>query len=200
MSHLEYFRDVIRRVALACAVLGLLPAVAFGQITARVRNGQVPPWDKGIEPISPESYYNAIECGKQGGADPPCVFWDTGLCKNPNFALTFYTAYKSVAYEVWQAVNRKQVPPKPNFAQAQRTRVTIAVMPVSGSRDAFKDLVVKHGGRTMTPLDRSASAEGGRFTFDYPAFAPSAEVTFELVGQSNTISCRISREVLRTFR
>jgi hypothetical protein len=186
--------------ASAAFVLALLPAVAFGQVTAQARSGQVPPWSKGIVPISPESYYNAIECGKQGGADPPCVFWDTGLCKNPHFALTFYTAYKAVAYEVWQAVTRKQPAPKPNYVQAQRTRVTIAIMPAPGSRNPLTDLMVRHGGRSMTPLDRSVSVEGGRFTFDYPAFAPSADVTLDLVGQSNTISCRIPREVLATFR
>ena len=26
-----------------------------------------PAWDKGIQPISRDSYYNAIECGKKGG-------------------------------------------------------------------------------------------------------------------------------------
>ena len=50
-----------------------------------------PAWNKGIQPISRESYYNAIECGKRGGANPSCVFWDTGLCKNDDFALAMFT-------------------------------------------------------------------------------------------------------------
>src|SRR5437016_14679574 len=118
-----------RFTCVCCAVVALMlqPAVVLGQMTAQARPGQTPPWNKGILTISSESYYSAIECGKQGGADPPCVFWDTGLCKNPDFTLNFYTAYKSVAYEVWRVVNQKQPPPKPSYPEAQRTRITIAV-------------------------------------------------------------------------
>jgi hypothetical protein len=185
----------------AVLVAGLLhPSVAFAQITAHARTAPAPAWNKGIIAINPASYYNAIECGKQGGADPPCVFWDTGLCSNPDFTLTFYTAYKAVAYEVWQAVTHKQPAPQPNYAEAQRTRITIAVKPVAGAKNPLTNLVVKHGGRAHTPVDRSVSAGGGRFTFDYPAFAASADVTLDLAGQSKTISCRIPQDVLGTLR
>ena len=189
-----------RFVRFALVVLMLHPADVLGQVMAQARNAPTPPWGKGILPISPESYYNAIECGKQGGADPPCVFWDTGLCQNPDFVLTFYTAYKSVAYEVWRVVNQKQPAPKPSYGEAQRTRITIAIKPARGSKNPLENLVLKRGSRTIVPVDRSVSAEGGRFTFDYPAFAPSTDVTLDLVGQSKTISCRIPQAVLTTFR
>ena len=42
---------------------------------------QTPAWNKGIKPVDAESYYNAIECGKQGGNSPACVFWDTGTLR-----------------------------------------------------------------------------------------------------------------------
>ena len=186
------------RAVLVAALLH--PPVALAQVIAHARSAPAPAWNKGIIPINPESYYNAIECGKQGGADPPCVFWDTGLCRNSDFTLTFYTAYKAVAYEVWQAVAHKQPAPQPNYAEAQRTPLTIAVKPVTAVTNPLTNLVVKHGGRAMTPVDRSVSAEGGRFTFDYPAFAASADVTLDLVGQSKTISCRIPQAVLTTLR
>lgn len=51
---------------------------ALAQIKAQARHASTPAWNKGILPISPESYYNAIECGKQGGEDPPCVFCREG--------------------------------------------------------------------------------------------------------------------------
>ena len=137
-------------VLFSLVVLASHPADALGQITARARSAPAPPWDKGIRPITPESYYNAIACGKQGGADPPCVFWDTGLCQNPDFALTLYTAYKSVAYEVWRAVSQKQPAPTPSYGEAQRTRITIAVKPARGSRNPLTNLTLKHGGRTMS--------------------------------------------------
>jgi hypothetical protein len=169
-------------------------------IKAQARSAPTPAWNKGILPISPESYYNAIDCGKQGGQDPPCVFYDTGLCKNSDFALALYTPYKSVAYEVWRVVSQKQPPPQPNYQQAQQTRVTVGVTPVKGSSNAFTDLVLKRGGRTIAPVSRTNMDGGGRFTFDFPAFAASANVTLELVGKNRTISCLIEQPVLAQFR
>jgi hypothetical protein len=76
-------RAAIATCASAIAVLSRLqPAIVNAQITAQVRPAPTPPWNKGILPISAESYYNAIECGKQGGDNPACVFWDTDICKN----------------------------------------------------------------------------------------------------------------------
>jgi hypothetical protein len=183
---------------LACALLGSTPAAA--QIAAQARSAPAPPWTKGIVPINPESYYNAIECGKQPGGDPPCVFWDTGLCKNPDFTLAMYTPYKMVAYEVWRVVQQKQPAPQPNYTEAQRTNVTVGVTPVRGSKNAFADLVLKRGGRPVTPLSRSLGDGGGRFTFTPPAFAATSSLTLDLVGKTSTISCQIDRAVLAQFR
>lgn len=185
-------------MAVVAALLSAAPASA--QVKAEARSGQTPEWNKGILPINPESYYNAIACGKQGGADPPCVFYDTGLCKNADFALALYTPYKMVAYEVWRVVSQKQPAPTPNYAEAQRTRITVGVTPVRGSKNAFKDFVVKRGGRIVAPVSTSRGEGGGRFTFDYPAFAPTAAVTFEMVGVAKTVSCIIEPDVLTQFR
>ena len=43
-------------------------ATAHAQIT--------PAWDKGIQPISRESYWNAVACGKQGGDRQPWKQWE----------------------------------------------------------------------------------------------------------------------------
>jgi len=120
------------------------------QVKAQARPAGTPAWSKGILPISPESYYNAIECGKQGG-NPACVFWDTGLCKYSDFELAMYTPYKMVAYEVWRAVSQKQPAPQPNYAEAQSTRITVGVTPVRGAKDVLTDLVLKRGGKPVTP-------------------------------------------------
>ena len=188
------------RCAIGVVAALLSAAPAFAQIKAEARSGQTPEWNKGILPINPESYYNAIACGKQGGADPPCVFYDTGLCKNADFALALYTPYKMVAYEVWRVVSQKQPAPTPNYAEAQRTRITVGVTPVRGSKNAFKDFILKRGGRIVAPVSRSLGEGGGRFTFDYPAFAPTAAVTFEMVGVAKTVSCVIDPDVLAQFR
>ena len=177
------------------------PAIVNAQqITAKVRPAPAPVWNQGIKPVDATSYYNAIECGKQGGSSPACVFWDTGLCENSDFTLTWYTGYKQVAYEVWTAVNRKQPVPKPNFQAAQRQRVTIGVTPAKGAKNVLKDLVVTRAGKPATTFERSVSAGGGRFTFDYPAFAPTADVTIQMIGEQKTLSCVIPQAVLRQLR
>jgi hypothetical protein len=181
-------------------VLAIMQPASPATIKAQARPAPAPAWSKGILPISPESYYNAIECGKQGGQDPPCVFYDTGLCKNSDFALALYTPYKSVAYEVWRVVSQKQPAPQPNYQQAQQTRVTVGVTPVRGSTNAFADLLLKRGGRTIAPVSRTMMDGGGRFTFDFPAFAATANITLELVGKAKTISCLIEQPVLAQFR
>jgi hypothetical protein len=183
-------------VAAAC---GTGAAHAQTQVKAQIAPGAAPPWEKGILPTSPESYYNAIECGKQGG-NPACVFWDTGLCKNPDFELAMYTPYKMVAYEVWRVVSQKQPAPQPNYAEAQRTRITIGVTPVKGAKNVLTDLVLKRGGSPVAPTARSIATPTSRFTFDFPAFAPTSAVLLDLVGKDRTISCAIDTVALKRMR
>jgi hypothetical protein len=189
-----------RLSALITALVVAQVVTTIAQIKGQSRPAASPAWNKGILPISRESYYNAIECGKQGGDDPPCVFYDTGLCKNDDFTLALFTPYKMVAYEVWRTVRQKQPPPTPNYQEAQRTRVTIAVTPVKGSKNVLTDLVLKRGGKPVAPFDRSVNDGGGRFTFDYPAFAATADVSLEMVGRAKTISCLIDKAALTRFR
>jgi hypothetical protein len=161
----------------------------------------VPSWNNGIQPISRDSYYNAIECGKKGGANPTCVFWDTGLCKNPDFTLALFTPYKMVAYEVWQAVRKKQEPPTPSYAEAQRTRVTVGVTPVAGSKNPIASVAIARGAATVKPITQSLEAGGGgKFIFEPSAFAPTAELTLQLAGRARTQSCSIPQGVLSLFR
>jgi hypothetical protein len=160
-----------------------------------------PAWDKGIQPISRDSYYNAIECGKKGGANPTCVFWDTGLCKNADFTLALFTPYKMVAYEVWQAARNKQEPPTPSYAEAQRTRVTVGVTPVAGSKNPIAGVSIRRGGATVKPTTQSLeSGGGGKFIFEPSAFAPTGNITLELAGRAKTVSCSIPQAVLALFR
>jgi hypothetical protein len=195
-----HLRSVFAVITASLALTLFAPAIAGAQIKAQVRPSPKPAWDKGIQPISSESYYNAIECGKQGGDNPACVFWDTDLCKNEDFTLAWYTAYKQVAYEVWTAVRKKQPPPQPSYGAAQRTRVTIGITPAKGAKNVLTDFLVKRGGKAVMPMERSIANGGGRFTFDYPAFSPASTVTLELVGKERTLSCVIAPNVLRQLR
>ena len=176
------------------------PFVLSAQIKAVARTGATPAWSKGILPINQESYWNAVECGKAGADDSPCVFWDSGMCKNDSFVLSWYTGYKAVAYEVWRAVRAKQPVPTPNYMQAQQTRVTIGVQPVRGSKNPLKELVLKRAGKPVAPTSRSVAPNEARYTFDYPAVAPTGDITLDLVGAESTVSCVIPRSVLLQFR
>jgi hypothetical protein len=177
------------------------PAAPKSQVKAQLPAKPIlPAWDKGILPISRESYYNAIECGKQGGDDPACVFWDTGLCKNDDFTLAFYSAYKQVAYEVWQAVSHKQAAPTPSYVDAQKTRVTVGVTAVRGSKNPIAGVVIRRGSTTVKPATQSVDENGGRFIFDYAAFAPTTDITLDLVGRTATQSCTVDRATLARFR
>lgn len=182
----------------ACLLFGA--GLASAQITAVARPGATPKWTKGMRPVDSESYYHAIECGKQGGEDPACVFWDTGICKNDDFTLTFYSGYKQVAYAVWTAVRAKKPAPQPSYQSARLTRVTVGVAPVRGSKNTFTDLVVKRGGKVVPTVDRYVAGGSGRFTFDYAAWAPTAAVKLDMVGKARTISCAIPPAVLRQLR
>ena len=188
----------MRTLLIAFLAATALSTPAAAQVRAQPRANAQPPWSKGIAALNPESYYHAIECGKQGGDDPPCVFWDSGLCKNDDFAIAMYTPYKQVAYEVWQAVRKKQAPPQPNYQAAQRQRVTIGITPVKGSTNGLTNLILRRGGKPVMPVDGSVAS--ARWTFDYPAFATTGSVTLELVGKARTVSCVIDGKTLASFR
>jgi hypothetical protein len=192
--------SIVSVVFFVFAVAFVQPSTAAAQLKAQVRPAPTPAWNKGILPISSESYYNAIECGKQGGDNPACVFWDTDLCKNDDFTLAWFTAYKQVAYEVWNAVRRKQPAPQPSYGAAQRTRVTIALTRAKTSKNVLTDFQVKRGGKPAMAVERSLADGGGRFVFDYPAFAPTAPVTLEMIGKERTLTCTIAPAVLRQLR
>jgi hypothetical protein len=174
---------------------------ARAQIKAQLPTAPITPvWDKGIQPINRDSYWNAVECGKRGGARPLCVFYDADLCRNDDFTLALFTPYKQVAYEVWQAVRKRQDAPTPSFADAQRTRITLGVTLASGSRNPITAVSIKRGGRVVKPATQSLEDGGGKFIFDFAAFAPTEDITIELVGRSRTETCLVERAVLTRFR
>src|SRR3954451_7276543 len=136
------------------------------QVRAHLPANVAPPWSKGIQPISRDSYWNAMTCGKQPGARPPCVFYDAELCANDEFTLAFYTPYKQVAYTVWQAVRRKQPAPTPSYAEAGRMRVIIGVKPRHAAQNPVTGLTIMRGKTTFDPSSRSLDDGGGTFYFD----------------------------------
>ena len=189
------------RVVLFCTVLAALaPGSALAQVKAQVAPGITPVWDKGIQPIGRDNYWNAVECGKQGGERPACVFYDTGFCQNDDFVIALFTPYKLVSYETWQATRKHQQPLATSFADAQKTRITVGITPSKGSKNAITAVSITRGGRVIKPATQSLEAPGGRFIFDFAAFAPTSDIALELAGSSRTISCLVEKPVLARLR
>ena len=186
-------------VALSVPAVAQAPAPALAPIKATVPASK-PAWSKGIQPLNRDSYYHAIECGKQGAAQPSCVFYDADLCKNDDFVLSFYSPYKQVAYEVWGAVSRKRPAPTPSYQAAQQTRVVIGITPVRGAKNQIADVRVKRGGKTIEADTRTIDGTSGNFIFGFPPFAPTASITLEMVGKARTLSCVLDRAVLSRLR
>jgi len=74
------------------------------------------------------------------------------------------------------------------------------VTPVKGSKNPITAVAIKRDGRVVKPATQSVDAEGGRFIFDVPAFAPTSDITIDLVGRTATRTCAIDQAVLKTFR
>jgi hypothetical protein len=186
---------------LSGAIAALQPTSVHAQIKAQLPKAPMTPaWDKGIQPISRESYWNAVACGKQAGDRPSCVFYDADLCKNDDFTLALFTPYKMVAYEVWRATRQHQEAPPPSYGEAQRTRITLGVTPVKDSRNPITAVAIKRGEHVVKPATQSLDGGGGKFIFDFSAFAPTEDITIELVGRARTHSCEVEKPVLTLFR
>ena len=69
-----------------------------------------------------------------------------------------------------------------------------------GSKNAFSDLILKRDGKAVAAAARSPVDGGMRITYDYPAWAATADITLDIVGKSKTISCAIEKAVLTQMR
>ena len=189
-----------RALAVALVAVALAPQLAAQAPIKGVVPVSKPAWSKGIQPLNRDSYYQAIECGKQGAAQPSCVFYDADLCKNEDFVLAMYSPYKQVAYEVWGAVSRKRPVPTPSYSAAQQTRVVIGITPVRGARNQIANVIVKRGGKAIEPDTRTIDGTSGNFIFGFPPFAPTASITLDMVGKTRTQSCVLDRVALSRLR
>jgi hypothetical protein len=187
----------LRWVAVVMALTG---GEAGAQIKGQLPAAMNPPWTQGIQPISRESYWSAIECGKQPGARPACVFYDAELCANDEFTLAMYTPYKQVAYTVWQAVSRKQPAPQPSYAEAQRTRIIVGLRPRRAAENPVTGMTITRGKTVIEPYSRSLDDGAGSFYFEFEAFAPTAPITLTMAGKAKTVTCTIDRATLARMR
>ncbi len=183
----------------ACVLLAM-GARAQETVTAQLPSNIAPAWTKGIQAINQENYWNAVACGKQGGQRPLCLFYEAELCKNSDFDLAMFTPYKKVAYEVWQAVRAKQEPPTPSYPEAQRTRITLKLTPKAAAKNPLVGVAVTRDGQTVKPVSQFFDGGVGNFTFDFPAFAATGDLTLVMTGKTRTVSCAIAQPVLARMR
>jgi len=181
-------------------LVALTPGSVLAQVKGQVAPGIMPVWDKGIQPISRDNYWNAVECAKQGGERLACVFYDTGFCQHNDFVIALFTPYKLVAYETWQATRKRQEPLATSYGDAQKTRITVGITPAKGSKNTVTAVSISRAGRVTKPATQALEAPGGRFIFDFAAFAPTSDITLQLAGTSRTISCLVEKSVLARLR
>ena len=187
--------------AAACLILvTAAPSPAQTEIKGALPSTITPPWNKGIQAINQENYWNAVACGKQGGARPLCVFYDADVCKNDDYEVAMYTPYKMVAYAVWTAVRAKQEPPTPSYAEAQRQRVIVKLTPKPAAKNPLTGIAIKRGGKTIDPVSKSLDAGVGNYIFDYATFAPTSGITIDMIGRTRTVSCQVDQATLALFR
>ena len=187
---------------LAAVFCALMSATVVGQttITGTLPANITPPWNKGIQSINQDNYWNAVNCGKQGGQRPLCVFYDAEVCKNDDFEMAMFTPYKMVAYEVWRAVRAKQDAPTPSYSEAQRTRISVKLTPKPAAKNPLTGIALKRGTQTIAPVSKSLDAGIGNFIFDFSAFAPTSDLAIDMIGKTRTISCHVDQAVLALFR
>ena len=185
--------------AMAIALAAVDPATQE-PITAQLPPNITPAWTKGIQAINQENYWNAVACGKQGGQRPLCLFYEAELCKNADFEIAMFTPYKKVAYEVWQAVRAKQEPPTPSYPEAQRTRITVKLTPKAGAKNPLTGMAINRDAKVIKPVSQFFDGGVGNFTFDFPAFAATGDLTLEMIGKTRTVSCAVSQPVLAQMR
>jgi hypothetical protein len=111
-----------------------------------------------------------------------------------------FTPYKKVAYEVWQAVRAKQEPPTPSYPEAQRTRITVKLTPKAAANNALTGMQITRDGKSLKPVSQFFDAGVGNFTYDFPAFAATGDITLEMIGKSRTVACAIPQTVLAEMR
>lgn len=184
----------------AAWLLTATPASAQPRVNAQLPATITPAWTKGIQAINQDNYWNAVACGKQGGQRPLCLFYDAEVCKNADFDLAMFTPYKKVAYEVWQAVRAKQPAPTPSYSEAQRTRITVKLTPKPAAKNPLAGMQIARDGKTLKPVSQFFDAGVGNFTYDFPAFAPTGDITLEMIGKARTVACAITQPVLGEMR
>ena len=86
------------------------------------------------------------------------------------------------------------------LTDALKTRITLGVTPVKGSKNTVTAVSITRGARVVKPATQSLEPPGGRFIFDFAAFAPTSDITIELVGNIRTRTCLIEKPVLALLR
>ncbi len=60
--------------------------------------------------------------------------------------------------------------------------------------------IEKRDGKTIEPAATILDASGGKFTFDFVAFAPTGDITIEFAGRLHTRTCLVEHQVLTMLR
>ena len=101
----------------------------------------------------------------------------------------------------WQAIGKSRMPPRRATATRSRPGSRSGITPAAGAKNPH------HRGRrssaadaSVKPATQSLDGGGGRFIFDFAAFAPTGDITIELTGRTRTQTCLVEKSILQKFR
>jgi hypothetical protein len=76
----------------------------------------------------------------------------------------------------------------------------VKLTPKAGAKNALTGLAIRRGETVVKPISQSIDAGIGNFIFDFAAFAPTADITIDMVGRARMQSCLVEQAVLARFR
>ena len=104
---------------------------------------------------------------------------------------------------VWTAVSRKQPGAKAEISRPRSVqRVTIGVTQAKGAKqraEGSRRPARRQAGGDVRALAPSAGG-GTALRLDCAAFAPTADVTIQMIGQQKTLGCLLPQAVLHQLR
>ena len=186
-------------------LLGRPPGASFraqapAPIQAAVRRRATPPGTRVSSLVSRESYYHAIECGKSGEAQSPCVFYDAGLCTN-----------KSLRWRCTRPISRWHTKCGWRRAASASRRCPVTrppgrrgwcwvSRPSASTKNPLTRVAIKRGGRTIPPRGVDPGRRRGHVHLRLSRLRALGRHHAGIDGQVRTRSCVLSPAVLARFR
>jgi hypothetical protein len=179
------------------------PAITFG------------PWTRGIQPLTEETYQEAVDCGA-GGYWPSCTYESLFCPGNVSVQPSISTPFNGVAATVAVSKARLEKPKLPTLIEANAGGVEVIVNPGEDLRyvRSVERIVIQRAGkmieatrsrltsmRLTNAFGAGTTANRGSFAFPVDTFAPGEDLSIAIVTEAmNPIRCILRATDLARIR